>query len=287
MSTSLDCYPFFHLAVQGVPNVTLNSGCPVNGQGNVPCDPEDMRANAEMQMRALGWNGDLTLEGYTLARYMQGEVGGGTPEERVAVGEAAINRAKLEGFSDANDILLYRQPPGHPNRGFYGPIHGPSGVTTAPYGRWATTGSDPTFATAILAAMVANGETNDFSGGADDQDGIEYSAAFPNIPAYVQNLARHSKFWIGPLPGVDHWRTFLQTTIKGETDQTEWGAARVAATLDQLGPEIPSRRMSAVWDPDMPVCAKLASSSALWWLGVIGVFVGAWLFNRYPHKLGH
>ncbi len=280
MATSLDCFPFFHTAGDGVANVRLSSGCGIDANGNVPCDPEQLRAQAEDKMHELGWDGSLSLEAYTLARYMQGEVGDGSLEERVAVGEAAVNRAKLEGLSDANDILLYRQPIGHPNRGFYGPIHGPGGVTTAPYGRWATTNVDPTFLTAILADLVSRGETADFSNGADDQDGIEYSAAFPDIPAYVRGLARRHKFWVGLLPGVDHWRTFLQTTVPDETDQTEWGAARVAMTLAAL-----EGRVRPTWDPNMPVCSKPAGGSMLWFFGLLGLFGGAWWASR-KHRIG-
>lgn len=261
----------------------LKSGCFVGGDGNIPCQPESMRANAEAQLAALGHPKSLSLEAYTLARYMQGEVGGGSVEERVAVGEAAVNRAKLEGRGSVLDILLYRQPAGHPNRGWYGPIHGSSGVTSAPYGRWATTSADPSLLTTLLAILIINGETHNFSNGADDQDGIEYASAFPNIPAYVTQLANRGKFWVGLLPGVDHWRTFLQTTVKGETASTPWGSARVAETLKAL-----EGRIRPTWDPNLPVCSKPASTLAMWLAMGLGFLGGAIAFTKgYWRRVGH
>lgn len=275
------CYPWWHakFAPYIGHDATIRSGCSLNAAGNIGCEPESMRANAEAQLRAGGYLSSLSLETYTLARYMQGEVGGGTLEERVAVGEAAKNRAKLEGTT-INGILLYRQAQGHPNRGYYGPIHGSGGVTTAPYGRWATTSADPTVLTLLLADLVTSGQSGDFSLGADDQDGIEYQSAFPDIPAYVRLLANRGKFWVGPLPGVDHWRTFLQTTIKGQTASTPYGAARVEGTLAAL-----EGRVRPTWPADLPICPKpLNTMLAL--VGIVGTLGGMWWFGR-RQRAGH
>jgi hypothetical protein len=281
--TQAYCYPWWHSDFQPLVKATagktiIRSGCSLNAKGNIGCEPEAMRLNAEAQLRVAGYLSNLSLETYTLARYMQGEVGSGTIEERVAVGEAAVNRAKLENKRSVLDILLYRQAVGHPNRGYYGPIHGTSGVTTAPYGRWATTNADPSILTTLLADLVTSGKSGNFSRGADDQDGIEYASAFPNIPSYVKNLANRGKFWVGPLPGIDHWHTFLQTTYRGETATTPTGAMLVAETLKAL-----DGRIRPVWPPDLPVCGKPIN-----WLliaGITGTLVGAWasvkgLFRR-------
>lgn len=285
MATRLNCLPWWHAKFEPfrqASQVYFPSGCPINSQGNVACDPEDMRAAAEAKLRAGGYLNELSLEAYTLARYMQGEVGDGLVEERVAVGEAAVNRAKLEKRPrGVLDILLYRQQPGHPNYGFYGPIHGPGGTTTAPYGRWATTHADPTLLTLLLADWVASGHSDNFSNGADDQDGIEYEANFPSIPSYVTKLANNGKFWVGPLPGVNHWRTFLQTTKRGETSQTAWGAKRVQETLAELAPVLAltdrSRREAVKaagpkWD-GLPICSRPGGFLIA---GIAGTLIGAW-----------
>jgi hypothetical protein len=278
--TSTDCRPWF--AAKFAPlaeghQVVIASGCSVGSDGNIQCDPEAMRAAAEITMRNLGWNGDLSIEAYTLGRYMQGEVGSGPIEERVAVAEAAVNRAKLEGLPNGIlDLLLYRQLPGHPNRGFYGPIHGPGGVSSAPYGRWATTSADPTLLTLVLAQFVIDGESRDFARGADDQDGPEYwiPQGQDALYGYIQRLANSGKYWVGPLPGVDHWHTFLQFT-PGVDPNSEDGQALIQRARDAL--TLP--RSSPDWS-GLPICAAPPPRGSLWFVGLLGLLLGAWWYNR-------
>lgn len=234
------CLPWWHKfgSIKG----SVPSGCTTDkATGNVPCSPEAMRKAAETWLQNAGhWpkGKPLPLATYTLARYMTTEVGGGTPEERVAVGEAAVNRARL-WKRDVNQLLLYRQKPGHPNYGYYGPIHGydASGkidVRTAPYGRWAASSKDPQIADVLLADLVMTGQTNNFARGADNQVGMEYTKAFPDPAAKVRKEAAEGNYWVGPLPGVDHWHTFLWRQLKISPDTAtgrallEQGLAAVA-----------------------------------------------------------
>ena len=194
------CWPSWHsqysqLVAAG--SATINSGC-ATVNGNVTCRPEDMRAQAE---RVMGV--PVSLEAYTLARYMQSEVGTGTIEERVAVGEAAVNRGRLE--KGLLQLLLYRQSSGHANYGWYGPIHGGS-TATAPYGRWAATSKDPTVGTMRLALLIMSGGSGNFNRGADDQNGLQY---YNDPEGDVRKKAAAKSYWVGPLPGVDPWHTFL------------------------------------------------------------------------------
>jgi len=263
--------PWFVGDFSDVPDTVISSGCGIDGNGNVACDPEAMRAAAEAQMATLGYGGDLSLEGYTLARYMQSEVGSRSITERVAVGEAAVNRANLEGLGSVNDLLLYRQGPGHPNYGHYGPIHG-SGFS-APYGRWAATSADPTLQTLLIAKLVADGDSGDFSNGADDQDGLEYQQAFPDPAAKVRIEAARGNYWVGPLPGVDHWHTFLWRHW-GFGPDTEEGAALLAAGLAAV-----ADRSRPDWS-GLPICPKPASSRLLYVLGALGLLGGAYLASK-------
>lgn len=293
MATPTTCYPWWHAKFAALraqqPNY-LYSGCSVNASGNVGCEPEAMRAAAEAQLQTAGYLRSLSLETYTLARYMQGEVGGGYApgalEEAVAVGEAAVNRARLEGKANANAILLYRQAPGHPNYGYYGPIHGPSGTTTAPYGRWATTHADPTVLAVLLADLITSGQSGNFNRGADDQAGLQYTANFPSIQSYVTYLANNHEFWVGPLPGVDHWRTFLVGNKAGETASTSWGSERVGYTLDYLNADMAAnggqRRIAMPWPANLPTCARGGFLVAA---GIIGATLGAlaWIHGA-PHR---
>jgi hypothetical protein len=183
---------------------------------------------------------------------MEGEVGSGTVEDRVAVGEAAFNRGKRTPQGVVN-LLLYRQPAGHPNRGMYGPIHGVgTGTSTAPYGRWATTSADPTVLTLLLADLVVSERSGNFTDGADDQDGPEawISKGQTSLNNYIQRLASEGKYWIGPRPGVDHWHTFLQYTpgIKATSPEGQALVARGRAAL-----QLPRQR--AVWPADLPICS--------------------------------
>lgn len=275
--TTQACYPYFHSFGQGVPAMTIASGCAVNSAGNIPCQPEAMRAAAEQKLRSLGYQTGLSLDAYTLARYMQGEVGNGTVEERVAVGEAAVNRARRSNTT-ISGLLLYRQAAGHPNRGWYGPIHGVgTGTSTAPYGRWATTAADPTLLTLLLANVVATGASNNFAMGADDQDGPEawISQGQTALNNYVKRLASEGKYWVGPLPGVDHWRTFLQIT-PGISANSAAGQALVSRALAALS--LPAQRPA--WPADLPVCGKPASDGLLIGAMLGGILAGMLAFTR-------
>ena len=278
--TRIDCYPWWHTTYEPLrrgQQVFIRSGCQTV-DGNVQCDPEAMRANAEKQLDGI-LDGKLSLEAYTLARYMQAEVGNGTLEERVAVGEAAVNRAKLGKLKrGVLDLLLYRQGnPAHPNYGKYGPIHSPAGVTSAPYGRWASTSQDPTVLTIIMAKLVADGKTGNFNRGADDQDGLEYTAAFPDPAAKVRYAASKGNYWIGLLPGIDHWHTFLWKYY-GVSPTTPEGSALLAQGLAAV-----ADRSRPQWPADLPACSRPIIGSgnlAAAGLAVGGLALGAWLTTR-------
>ncbi len=233
-----------------------------------------MRANAEAKLRSYGvLDGDLSLEAYTLARYMQAEVGNGTLEERVAVGEAAVNRAKLNKTTVLG-VLLYRQAVGHPNRGWYGPIHGGGGYA-APYGRWAATSQDPTVLTLLLAQLIVTGKSANFSNGADDQDGLEHTGAFPDPAWKVRDAANKGNYWVGPLPGVDHWRTFLWRHYGVKPSST------AGAALLEQGLAAVADRSRPSWPADMPICSRPIASGAAAIAAVGGLVLGAWLTTRH------
>jgi hypothetical protein len=261
--TPINCLPWWHEYVETITKgrqFVLKSGCAVNAQGNVACTPENLRKNAEAQLKAIDWwpkNRPLTLETYTLARYMASEVGSGTPEERVAVGEAAVNRAKLQKLPKGIlSLLLYRQGnPSHPNYGWYGPIHGEAGVQTAPYGRWAATSRDPSVGDIILAELILAGLTDNFNRGADDQAGYQYAKAFPNPANSMRNQASKGNYWVGPLPNVDHWHTtqFRYLGLKPDS-----GAGKILLDRSLQVFSDPNRK-SPTWGP-LPLCKKPLSA---------------------------
>jgi hypothetical protein len=196
-----------------------------------------MRAAAESAMRELGYwgKGRMPLAVYTAARYVASEVGSGTPEEKVAVIEAAVNRAELERLRDINSLLLYRQGPGHPNYGYYGPIHKGGDVSTHPYGRWAATSKDPGIDDLLIADFVLAGRTKNFSRGADDQlgmDAILRKKGAAAVTYAVKANAAKQDYWVGPLPGVDHWHTFLFAHRPDIDPSSTTGQALIQRALD-------------------------------------------------------
>ena len=242
----MPCWPSWHPTYVNLSNKVVSSGCATVG-GNVQCKPSDMAAKA-----------GVSLEAYTLARYMQSEVGSGTIEERVAVGEAAVNRAKL-AKTDILARLLYRQPVGHPNRGWYGPIHGPGGVGTSPYQRWAATSRDPSPQTLALAALVMSGKSGNFSKGADDQNGPQY---FPDPTVSVRSKANGGNYWVGPLPGVNHMHTFLYRYYGYKPTSPE-GAILLQRGLDAV------RSGNASWNIDCVDSGGLMLSGG----AIVGLFL--------------
>lgn len=192
--------------------------------GNVQARPEDL---ARAASQAIGRN--VSVEAYTLARYLSSEVGSGTLGEKVAVAQNALNRVRYiePRVKTATNLLLYRQASGHPNRGFYGPIHGSAGVSSAPYGRWAATSRDPSVGDLHIALGVLSGDIDpSFSKGADDQMGPEHL----NDP--VASVVSHGKnrrqYWVGPIPGVDPWHTIQYRTIKDLDPSSALGQTLIA-----------------------------------------------------------
>lgn len=175
--------------------------------GNVGCDPAAMAKDA-----------GVSLDVYTLARYIQSEVGNGSVGDRVAVGQAAVNRVKyVEKHGSITRLLLYRQGNArHPNYGKYGPIHGTTNgktdISKHSYGRWAATSRDPSVADLRIAADILSGKIPDnYNRGADDQHGMDlllkhYGVA--KMAASLRARANDRKYWIGPTPGINHMHTW-------------------------------------------------------------------------------
>jgi len=271
----MTCWPWFSpqyraLAAEAWTKTTIPSGCGgVDADGNIPCLPESMRAyserwlaqNAQPALAIIG--GSLSRDVYTYARYMHSEVGRYSIEARVAVGEAGINRAIRAGKSISRLLMP---------SGYYGPIHAPDAwcqahgydcssshnTCCAPFGRWASTSQNPSIMSLLLAHLVVSGASGNFSNGADDQDGPE--AWIPKgqtaLNNYVKGLAAKGKFWVGPIPGVDPWQTFLQFTPDVFTR-----AAKGTALLQRGLAALQLPRTAPDWSGITTTCAKPFSAS--------------------------
>lgn len=299
------CWPWFSssyrsLNTEAWTKTIIPSGCGVDSGGNVACSPESIRAKAEawlaqrypQVLAQIG--GRLALDTYTLARYMHSEVGSGTVEERVAVGEAALNQARIS----RRTIYQMLTP-----TGFYGPIHAPRdwclahgyscsstsnpNVCCAPYKRWASTARDPSIMSLLLAHLAVSGASGDFAEGAVTQWGPEawIKDGQAKLSSFVRNIAASSKYyWVGPLPGVDPWHTFL---VRKEWfgPSSPMGADLVARGIEAL--TLPRRAPS--WPADLPVCGKpllnrRAQAFLVSMLGLaVGVGAASLIARRYIH----
>jgi len=250
-SVSPDRYASWHphfapLVGSPVDKTFLHSGCSPDANGNIQCAPETMRAGAEKQLQATEfWPHDkpLDLATYTLARNIQSEVGGGTVEERVAIGEVAANQA-LRRKQDVNGLLLYTQP----NR-LYGQINVP-GKGNINH-RFAATSSDPSVLNVLLADLVLTGKSENISHDADDQDGLEFKRYFPVPMNRILSEARQGSYWVGPVPGVDHWKTTLFRRYGHKPDSSE-GRALIERAREVFGDpvydgNVVARSMRPVW----------------------------------------
>ena len=299
------CWPWFSapyraLAAEAWTKTIIPSGCGVDSGGNVACPPETIRANAEawlaqkypQVLAQIG--GRLALDVYTFARYMHSEVGSGTVEERVAVGEAALNQAR----TSLRSIYKMLTP-----NGYYGPIHAPKAwceahgyscsstsnpnVCCAPYKRWASTARDPSIMSLLLAALVVSGGSGDFALGAVTQWGPEawIKDGQTKLNNFVRNIASSSKYyWVGPLPGVDPWHTFL---VRKEWfgPSTPMGGGLVARgqealTLPRRAPTFPPTSETC----DKPLVSRRAQNFLVAMTGLaVGTLAAHFVAQRYIH----
>lgn len=306
MATRTDCYPWWHaplsaLIAQPWAKTFVPSGCPIVG-GNATCSPEQMRANSEawLQQRypqvLVMLGGSLTLKTYTLGRYMGSEVGSGTAEERVAVGEAALNQ-----MAASNRTLLQMLAP----QGYFGPIHADESVCLArgyaqgsrqnkcggtadpatccaPYGRWAATTRDPSIASLVCAHYVATGKTDNFARGAVTQWGPEawIKQGQARLDRFVAQAANGNLYWVGDLPGVDPFHTFL--VRKG----VPLGTLKASALAEgQRALALPRKPM-----PTLPLCPEGPSgggpSGGEIVLAVAGLAAGVFAGRFAARRLG-
>lgn len=277
------CFPAWHTVYKkygGRLSGVVKSGCSTSG-GNVQCRPEDMARAAGAKIGT-----PVSLEVYTLARYLASEVGSGTVEEKVAVAQAAVNRAVyVERLPHGIlSLLLYRQKPGHPNYGYYGPIHAfaADGSHTSPYGRWAATSKDPTVGDLILALALVDGVFDGFNKGADDQNGPN-GLSDPIGKIYSQ--AKNHDYWVGPLPGVNPWHTFLYRHLPEIPPSSPQGQFLIQRAVAAMKTGKPSWLMTPVCGTN-PLRAKLMPAVAgFTGVGLLG-FLLVGILGRRRRLLG-
>jgi hypothetical protein len=142
----------------------------------------------------------------------------------------------------------------------------------------------------LLANAILAGQTNNFNRGADDQIGIESAKAFPNPAGTVHFLASRGDYWIGPLPGVNHWRLFLTRHLAGVSPASPQGFVLLTQGLAAV-----ANRAAPVWPADLPICTVTDAApptgrsdlaNFMLGMGAVGGLVGlGWLTLRVAKNL--
>lgn len=301
-----DCLPAWHYQILEVAANTKGygqwkvKGCPA-AQGaidDVPCRPEVLRSRVEAQLHAAGlWTGTLPLAVYALARNIMSEVGqDATPEEMVAVVEAAMNRQKYQADKwPTIESQLLR------NGQWFGKQRGQNPV--------ASTSQDPYFVHFYVAQLVLSGATHDFTRGANvyfdavTQDAVrrkclasgKTDCAKSAHDVFSSWTAEGEAYWVGHLPGIDprHMMLFVsgrpaRKVYRAPGGHTLWSTMRQAA-LAALGSNGPDERKTSY---DLPPCAGAGKDSerfrrtVAYWSAGLG-FVGAVFASVYFARAWH
>lgn len=174
----------------------------------IPCAPATMRAAVERQLHAAGLleqGRALSSEVYSLARNVASEAGGGSFGERVAMAEAGVNRARLEGVSI--DRLMMRD----------GKLYGRQSGSNP---RVASS-KDPTWVDLVIADLAITGQTGAYTRGAthyfspDAQDSLFRTGRVPDDRSriYERWTKTYGLMWVGPIPGIDPSEQFLMVDV--------------------------------------------------------------------------
>lgn len=184
------------------------AACQANEAGIVGCDPEAMRAAVERMLHQAGLYPPykrLSMDVYAVARNIASEVGDGTPEEQVAIAEAAVNRFRMDPgrWGTIPRMMMIDRRRFARQRGTNPPV---------------ASRQDPSWQNLYVAELVLGGDTVNFARGATIYfDSVSQRAAHnrciqegrPDCPksageVYESWTTGGSKMvWVGPLPGID------------------------------------------------------------------------------------
>ena len=248
-SVDQTCYASWLAAPPAASTSSISSGCGTtagpNGSTYLPCPPTTLAAAAR-----------LDVDTYSLARHLQSEVGSSSVANMAAVGLDAKNQANERGISLTQLLTTPGMPSGAAWSGMYGQINSPGGGNSG-QGRWGATSADPTALSIAMAQLVTSGAIDGWNNGGDDQDGLNVGSAFASVAAKINAQAAQGSYWVGLIPGLDHWETVTWKNYK------DWFGNPIAAS-SPLGQYLIQRAMvgfsdpsraSVQWDPSLPFCA--------------------------------
>lgn len=232
---------------------SFDSGCAPDAAGVIPCDPEVMRARASAQAGRA-----IPLDVYSLARNVASETGSrGTFGEKVAIAEAALNRARRDGVSISR--LTMRDGARYARQ---------RGTNPA-----VATSRDPTWLDLVVASLALAGRTGDFAKGA-----THYFA--PSAYSATEVRALYDRWtsgwgsettglvWVGPLADVRPRKQLLFRPISKRDPL--WRAMYEPGLVAALtGEDAPAR-----------LCQRDAGGRAAMALGLSALGLAAWYYLR-------
>lgn len=213
----------------------LSTGCPIGEEKTslISCDPEAMRKKTEELLRRWGFYSSskrLTMDVYAMARNIASEAGSGTGAEKIAIGEALVNRAREKRVTMFS--LMTRD-------GHFGRQYGCNPCVSS--------ARDPSWEDIYTAELVLSGKSGNLIKGAThyyapaDQDAMFRSGRDPKdaLTVYDKWTAGSSGAltWVGYIPGIDIRRQFFMKASQGPVP-ADWRATGRAAVTAKMPPGI-------------------------------------------------
>lgn len=216
---------------------SVRSGCRAGTDGVVRCDPERMRQAAEAFLRETGFfprSKSLSFDVYAMARNIKSEAGSGTGSEKLAIGEALINRAREKGVSMFS--LMSRG-------GFFSRQRGCSPCVSSR--------QDPEVEDIIAAELVLAGKSGGIARGATHYfSPRSQNASFRRGTTSKDALTIYNSWtgggdllaWVGYVPGIDLGRQmFFRRMPKSDAGRQFHAAMRLigrSALQQSTPPEV-------------------------------------------------
>jgi hypothetical protein len=206
----------------------------------VDCLPDGMRAGAERKLRSLGLSMPLSLDAYIMARNIKSEAGSGSLAEKVAIGEALVNRSRRDHKSLAQIAMR--------DGNWFAAQSGSNPAMS--------TRQDPGLVEIAIANLVLSGQTGGLARGATDYFSPKSYSFADRMAIYEDRVgsrdsSRTGLAWIGPVPGVDPWEQFFMVTVP-KTSPT-WATQAVA------GRQVLAERGAA--DQPLAICTPSGSGA--------------------------
>lgn len=253
-------------------------GAAAKGKCWVPCTAEAMRAATERKLHSLGLypaGKSLPLDVYIMARNIKSEAGSGTGAEKLAIGEALVNRARAKGQS-LQRIALY-------NGRYFGAQWGSNPAVASR--------QDPHWEDIVAADLVIGGRSGNIARGATHYFGPRAQDAMARAGkdakdrwgvvhkwhgydyGSLKGWGRPVQ-WVGQIPGIDIERQMLFRSVSS-VDPGIFEAAKAALRPRATPSEILHASYCA------PGIAGIGKGTWLAAAGLVALGAGAYYFLRY------